>query len=70
MNSHWLCNTMSTDLLRDLVTNTMHGPTILTLKTSICDAYISIHPQRMKASSPLSTLDLLDICTFYKLLSL
>lgn len=38
---------MSTDLLGDLAVNTMHGPTILNLETSIYNAYMNINPQRI-----------------------
>ena len=50
---------MLMDLSGDLATNAMHGPTILTVKTSICNAYISIHSHRMIGSSPLLTFTLL-----------
>ena len=43
---------MSPDQLEDLAANATHGPTILTLKTSISNAYISIQPYRMMASPP------------------
>ena len=39
-------------------------------KTSICNAYMSIHSHRILASPPLLTLDLLDICIFCQLLIL
>ena len=61
---------MMMDLLGDLA-NIMHGPTILTLKASTCNTSMNIHfPRVMIVSSALLTLDLLDTCTLYKLLSL
>ena len=58
------------NLLGDFAPNVMHGPTIFTLKTSTRNASMIIHPRRVMTSSPLLTLDLLDICIFSKFLSL
>ena len=59
---------MLMNLLRDLAAKIIHGPTILSLKTSISIASMSINFHRMlMVFSPLLTLDLLDICTFCKL---
>ena len=61
---------MMMDLLGDLA-NIKHGPTILTLKTSTGNTSMNIpFPRVMIVPSTLLTLDLLDTCTFYKLLSL
>ena len=42
---------MLTDLLGDLAIIAVHGHTILILKTNIYNAYMSINPRRMIASS-------------------
>ena len=55
---YWLRNSMLKALLGGLPANVIHAPTILTLRTSACNAYMSIHSHRMITSSPLSTLDL------------
>lgn len=48
---NWFRNSMSTDLLGHLAVNTMHDPTILVLKTSLCNVYMNIHPQRIMVYS-------------------
>ena len=55
---YWLRNSMLTALLGGLPANVIHAPTILTLRTSASNAYMSIHSHRMITSSPLSTLEL------------
>ena len=54
----WPRNSILTVLLGDLAANVMHGPMLLTLKTSTYNAYMNIHSHRTITSSPLSTLDL------------
>lgn len=48
---NWFRNSISTDLLGHLAVNTMHDPTILVLKTSLCNVYMNIHPQRIMVYS-------------------
>ena len=45
----WLGNNMSMDLLGEVPVDDIHGPTIRTLKTSTCNAYMRIHFHRMMA---------------------
>ena len=54
----WPRNSILTVLLGDLAANVMHGPMLLTLKTSTYNAYMNIHSHRTITSSPLLTLDL------------
>ena len=54
----------------DRTTNPMLGRTILTFKTSRCNAYTILRSHRVMTSSTSLTLDLLDICIFCMLLSL
>ena len=49
--SNYLCNSILTDLLGELVVDAIHGHRILILKIVIYNAYMSIHTHRIMASS-------------------
>ena len=49
--SNYLCNSILTDLLGELVVDAIHGHRILILKIVIYNAYMSIHSHRIMASS-------------------